>query len=410
MKLRILLLVLISYTLQAMEQPPRQKRPASETVEALQGEPKTQRGEPEVVSQQMPAFGPQPTFMGIPQTTREQIFSYLVTARGATQEKKLFNAAENIRNFLMIKQFKPWLEDVNLAGEIITELAKRYSNNDVVRAAEALSTNAASKWLAEQVKSKAKFIPAKPISKSTLDPKTEADTQFLVDLQNALFNAVDRIDIGAVRFFLTYQPHLVNAVRNNDDLSMLFNAVATGDTQLVNLLLKNGADPNFISADPEGETSVIQKAAMGNNVEILKALQSAGADITQLDEFDGNLLGHAGSPEIVSYLAEQGLDVNHRDQDDETPLTNSIARLNRADVVKALLDVGADPNLINKNGFTPLHLAIDKNNPEIINILLDNGADIAKTDHEGNTPLAVAIKESKKEAAKVLRERGATQE
>lgn len=51
-------------------------------------------------------------------------------------------------------------------------------------------------------------------------------------------------------------------------------------------------------------------------------------------------------------------------------------QMNNADIVKALLEKGANVNAITDRGVTPLHLAIAKKQPEeIIKILVENGAD-----------------------------------
>ena len=51
-------------------------------------------------------------------------------------------------------------------------------------------------------------------------------------------------------------------------------------------------------------------------------------------------------------------------------------QINSADVVKALIEKGADVNAITDRGVTPLHLAIVKKQPEdIIKVLIENGAD-----------------------------------
>ncbi|KAA0203326.1 hypothetical protein HAZT_HAZT007796 [Hyalella azteca] len=47
-----------------------------------------------------------------------------------------------------------------------------------------------------------------------------------------------------------------------------------------------------------------------------------------------------------------------------------------------LLDNGANPNLQDQRGNTPLHSAVSGSHAEIINILLDNGADTSIPNHE----------------------------
>ena len=73
-----------------------------------------------------------------------------------------------------------------------------------------------------------------------------------------------------------------------------------------------------------------------------------------------------------------------------------------ADLVRALVEAGAD---INKEGFmsaTPLHDAIEKGNAEIVQILVDAGADINKGGHMGTTPLGLAIEKGDDEIVKIL--------
>ncbi len=62
------------------------------------------------------------------------------------------------------------------------------------------------------------------------------------------------------------------------------------------------------------------------------------------------------------------------------------------DDVIELLKKGADLEVINAAGLTPMHIAIKKRDLKMANILLDNGADINSQDNRGNTPLIVAVK------------------
>lgn len=45
-------------------------------------------------------------------------------------------------------------------------------------------------------------------------------------------------------------------------------------------------------------------------------------------------------------------------------------------LVKTLLECGIDPNILNKQNLTPLHLAIEKSAYDIVKLLLENGANV----------------------------------
>jgi ankyrin repeat protein len=60
--------------------------------------------------------------------------------------------------------------------------------------------------------------------------------------------------------------------------------------------------------------------------------------------------------------------------------------------VKDFVNKGADINIKNKDGKTPLHIAVENNYEDIIKFLLENKADVNVKDNEGNTPLHIAIK------------------
>ena len=57
------------------------------------------------------------------------------------------------------------------------------------------------------------------------------------------------------------------------------------------------------------------------------------------------------------------------------------------DVVKLLLNKGADPNMENLNGLTPLHRAAYHGTRDMVKLLLDNGAEPDRADRDGRTPL-----------------------
>lgn len=93
--------------------------------------------------------------------------------------------------------------------------------------------------------------------------------------------------------------------------------------------------------------------------------------------------------EMVKLLLENGADVNARGRYKETALTIASYN-NNIELVKLLLDNGADVNAGNKYGYTALMWASTKWNKDIVKLLLDNGADVNARDNFGGTSLSRA--------------------
>ena len=76
--------------------------------------------------------------------------------------------------------------------------------------------------------------------------------------------------------------------------------------------------------------------------------------------------------------------------------------------VKQLLDEGASLVVLDKNGWTALHLASSHGRMEVVQLLLDRGAPLDLQDLDGFTALYLAIKQGHKEVAQLLLDRGAS--
>jgi ankyrin repeat protein len=73
------------------------------------------------------------------------------------------------------------------------------------------------------------------------------------------------------------------------------------------------------------------------------------------------------------------------------------------DLVRVLLEAGADPNGENRRiGATPLNEAVYKNQPKIVELLLAHHADITIKDKSGFSPLANAVRFDQPNTAKLL--------
>ena len=56
-----------------------------------------------------------------------------------------------------------------------------------------------------------------------------------------------------------------------------------------------------------------------------------------------------------------------------------------------LLEAGHDPDIGDRDGFVPLHLAAQQGNVEVVEVLLAAGATVDAVNKYGNTPLFVAV-------------------
>ncbi|MFT9057398.1 MAG: ankyrin repeat domain-containing protein, partial [Ethanoligenens sp.] len=106
--------------------------------------------------------------------------------------------------------------------------------------------------------------------------------------------------------------------------------------------------------------------------------------------FQDESVGEMGSDEEILKTLNSISNVNIKNSEGETLLI-SASYYNRIQVVRRLIELGADVNAQNKNGYTALHVAAEKNFGHLGKILLENGADANATDFFGNTPLAKAV-------------------
>jgi ankyrin repeat protein len=103
--------------------------------------------------------------------------------------------------------------------------------------------------------------------------------------------------------------------------------------------------------------------------------------------------------------------LNARDSDGSTPL-HCAAWKGYPDVVKLLLDRGADMHLENENthwGGTPLHAAAHGGQKAVAEVLIAHGADVNFRSFNGRTPLEETTVHNATPVAKLLRQAGAVE-
>jgi len=136
------------------------------------------------------------------------------------------------------------------------------------------------------------------------------------------------------------------------------------------LLLVHHADPN--ATNKRGQTP-LHYAMENHHASFAALLCEAGADVNAHDN-DGETALHYGAGNVfcVRALCAAGADPNVAATDTgETPLYRAVW-LNRVDSVRALLELGANPKLADKQETTPMDLALLNNYTECIDALKTN--------------------------------------
>ena len=111
--------------------------------------------------------------------------------------------------------------------------------------------------------------------------------------------------------------------------------------------------------------------------------------------------------ELVRLLLENGADVNIENEQAETALHYAAEQQVNLQILELLLNRGADPNSKDFIGNTPLHISIQNHNLPLCQLLLQNGADPAVQNGEGYGSIFVSLLESQPQILRELLGAGA---
>lgn len=212
-----------------------------------------------------------------------------------------------------------------------------------------------------------------------------------IAVEGKLLKLVDGAKVAETLVQFTYSPK-PRALQNNVNApypsgrTELFYAVRRGDLVAVRALLERGADVNV--RDKEGTTPL-------------------AFDISSVPD-------NAKALAIAGMLIRAGANVNLKDKSETTPLKLAVYQFEDRDgeLVKLLLEAGADANAADDYGTTVLMHAIHAANQEAaliknVRALILAGAQVNARNKLGQTALSIAAEDKNDKLIKLLKEAGA---
>ena len=148
--------------------------------------------------------------------------------------------------------------------------------------------------------------------------------------------------------------------------------------------------------------NLLHYVANYNEQNIAEALIKAGADVNAKNNDNETPLHVTNNAQIAEALIKYGADVNAKNKNDSTPLHKAVHK-QKLDLVEILIKNNAVLDYQDlPNGDTPLHLAVYSNNENIVKALLNVGANINLINNEKKTPAQVATQEGHTDIADLI--------
>lgn len=133
---------------------------------------------------------------------------------------------------------------------------------------------------------------------------------------------------------------------------------------------------------------------LGDSDNFFKHLSKVEFDLNGTTSTKLNLLHVAAKTEnsrnIILKLIEKGANKNIQDENGETPLFYA-ANYNCPENLKQLMECGADPLISNHRLNTPIHVACSGNHIDCVRILITYGVDVNLPNGNNYTPLFMAV-------------------
>ena len=210
--------------------------------------------------------------------------------------------------------------------------------------------------------------------------------------------AITSADSDGARDYLANDPSLASA-RDDEGRSAILLAVYHRNPEMVELIREHLLEMDIFEASALGDLSRVREVVGGDRDR---------ADDVSPDGFGPlGLAAFFGHVELVDYLLEVGCDPDRASANDfkvaplHSAVANADAEVSLA-IAQRLLDGGANPDVRQAGGWTPIHSAAAHGRLPLTRLLLERGADSAPVGEDGRTPAEMAEENGHAEIVKLL--------
>jgi uncharacterized protein len=215
-----------------------------------------------------------------------------------------------------------------------------------------------------------------------------------------LFGAIKRGDTALVERMLQSDATLVDA-RDESGLSPVLVALYHGQNEIAASIRRRGPTLDVFEAAAAGDAARVREI-IGRDPEQANATSSDGYSALGLAAFFKRR-------QVVRDLLDAGAEVRPASRNGGfTPLHSAVATdagTTDIEIVRALLEKGADPNAKSQSGSTPLHTVAFTGDEASLELLLSRGADPAVRNKEGKTAADIASDRGHDKIVRALSER-----
>lgn len=169
-------------------------------------------------------------------------------------------------------------------------------------------------------------------------------------------------------------------------------AARSGNVNLLKALVQKGITPNdnaIVVASQGG------RRGTNLNLEFFEYLESLGVKPTATTKAGENVLHFLvrkpNQKEIIEHFLAKGVNVNQADEEGNTPFIFAASSNRDLATLSLLASKVSTINQTNNKGESALSLAVKGNSPEVVKFLIEKGADIKVTNKDGENLLAYLV-------------------